>query len=133
MLRHALSALQERMVQLWPRVRGLGTCGREFLRVLDELEELADRELVYRGFDKAPAIPVRRGEDASRDLVISLYRVGDVYIEIGLKGLNRCGVLEQLTGGEPPRIYARIYLSGGAVVVLEAEERRGTGLLSYYI
>ncbi|NOZ88363.1 MAG: hypothetical protein GXO15_00370 [Crenarchaeota archaeon] len=132
-LRHALSRLQERLHSLWPRIRGMGTCSREFLEVLDELEELADRELVYRGFDKVPAAPVSRRGEQNVDLVVALYRVGDIIVEVGLKGLNRCGIVEALTGGEPPRVYARLHLGGGAVVVLEAEEAAQRSMLSYYI
>lgn len=119
-LRHALDALQERVELDYGRLRGRGTCSREFMEWLEELERLADRELVYRGFEKLEGFPPARRGEASGDLPVAYYRVGDAVVEIGLSRLNRCGVLEALTGGEPPRVYARVYLAGRAAFVLEA-------------
>lgn len=136
-LRAALDNLQAFIEERWPRIRSMGSCSQDFMRFLEELEELADRELVFRGFEKIPENVVRRraGEEASRDLAVAFYRLDSVVIEVGLKGLNRCGIVEALTGGEPPRVYARVYVSGRAAFVLEAgERRRSTGAAStYYI
>jgi len=122
-LRHVLRVLQERVDREYERLRRAGTCGEEFMRFLDELEELAKKEMSYRGFEPlGDRVYVPRREQG--DLVLGYFRYGPAVVEIGLRGLNRCSVLEELTGGEPPRVYARIYTGGGASMVIEAGEER---------
>jgi len=136
-LRHVLRELQEEARRGFETLRRSGTCGREFMEWLEALEEKARREMMYRGFEPLPEprVPVRGRR--KEDLVLGYFRYGGYVIEIGLRGLNRCGVLEEVSGGEPPRVYAKIYTAGGAAITLEAEEdaekRAGGRRQAYYI
>jgi len=120
-LRQVLRVLQEEVEAAFERLRGVSTCGPEFMRWLDGLEEKARREMAYRGFEPL-GDRVYVAQRSREDLVIGYFRYGNVVIELGLRGLNRCGRLEEVSGGEPPRVYARIYMGGRASMVLEADE-----------
>jgi len=120
-LRQVLRVLQEEAEAAYERLRGSSTCGPDFMRWLDVLEEKARREMAYRGFEPL-GDRVYVAQRSREDLVIGYFRYGNVVIELGLRGLNRCGRLEEVTGGEPPRVYARIYMGGRASMVLEADE-----------
>ena len=119
-VQHVLKRLQWMIDHEYARLAGLNTCSHEFLEFVDRLEKEADREMLYRGFEKLPA-PAVRGRT---DLVLGWYRGEGFVVELGLRGLNRCGVLEELTGSEPPRIYARFYIGGQAAFILEAQEEK---------
>jgi hypothetical protein len=132
-LKAVLRELQREVEEAYQRLRGEGTCGPEFMRWLDEIEEKARREMIYRGFEPLGDrvyVPQRSRED----LVLGYFRYDSVVIEIGLRGMNRCGRLEEVSGGEPPRVYARIYIGGRASMVLEAgEEAQRAPRSTYYI
>lgn len=132
-LKLVLRELQEEVEAAYERLRGLGTCGPEFMRWLDEIEEKARKEMSYRGFEPLGDrvyVPQRSRED----LVIGYFRYDGVVIELGLRGMNRCGRLEEVSGGRPPRVYARLYIGGRASMVLEADEKPETlSRRTYYI
>ncbi len=116
-----INELQESIEKEYPRILELNSCSHEFMEILDKLEEKATKELAAAGFKKVE-LPSSRER---RDLPIGFYMFqGQILVEIGVKELNKCGKIGELTGGEPPRIYARVYLGGQAAYVLEAESPR---------
>lgn len=126
-----INELQESIEKEYPRILELNSCSHEFMEVLDKLEEKATKELAAAGFKKIE-VP---GSRERRDLPIGFYVFqGQVLVEIGVKELNKCGKIGELTRSEPPRIYARVYLGGQAAYVLEAESsRRGKEEMRYFI
>ncbi|OWJ54928.1 hypothetical protein [Pyrodictium delaneyi] len=123
-IQHVLRRLQLIVGHEYAKLARLNTCSHEFLDFVDKLEEAADREMQYRGFEKLPA-PAARGRV---DLVLGWYQGEGFIVELGLRGLNRCGVLEELAGSEPPRVYARFYIGGRVAFILEASEEKDTTL-----
>jgi len=120
-IKQVLRLLQEEAEAAYGRLSESSTCGADFMRWLDSLEDAARREMAYRGFEPLGDrvfVPQRSRED----LVIGYFQYGSVVIELGLRGLNRCGQLGDVAGGQPPRVYARIYMGGRASMVLEADE-----------
>lgn len=115
-----INELQEMLRKEYPRVLELNSCSHEFMEILDRLEEEATRKLGEAGFKKIE-LPSSRERT---DLPIGFYLFqGQVLVEIGVKGLNKCGKIGDLTRGGTPRIYARVYIGGQAAYVLEAEEK----------
>ncbi len=98
----------------------VGTCSREFLSVVDELEKEVVRLGERYGLQRIDArLPVFRD-----DLRIAVFIAEGAIVEVGLKGLNRCGVLGELLGGEKtPIAYGRI-LGPGAKVLAEIQGER---------
>ncbi|WP_168371345.1 hypothetical protein [Pyrodictium occultum] len=128
-VRHVVRRLQRLVNQEYPRLADAGTCGHEFLGFVDALEREADREMASRGFEKLPSPAARE----RRDLVLGWYRGDGFVVELGLQGLNRCGVLRELTGGEPPHVYARFYIGGQAAFVIEAGKEEELAKTTYII
>ncbi len=116
-----INELQRSIERECPRILELNSCSHEFMEILDRLEEKATKELVAAGFKKVE-LPSSRER---RDIPIGFYMFqGQMLVEIGVKELNKCGKIGELTRGKPPRIYARVYLGGQAAYVLEAESPR---------
>jgi hypothetical protein len=131
-LKRALDEIQRVINDKYATLRSLGTCSHEFVEWLEDLEKKADSELVYRGFEKLPELTPSRKE--TKDLSIAYYRVNSIIVEIGLLGLNKCGILERLTEGKPPRVYARVYVGGTVALLLESSlEPRETREAHYII
>jgi hypothetical protein len=118
-LRRVLNILQEMVDRRFEELRRVGTCSREFLEFIDKLEERAVSEMIAYGFRR-----VNIPSPSKADIVLALFSLDNLLVEVGLKDLNKCGVLEEITGGKPPRVYARLYIGGKAALVLEAEEGR---------
>ncbi len=131
-LKRALDEIQRIINDRYITLRGLGTCSHEFVEWLEDLEKKADSELVYRGFEKLPELMSSKKE--TKDLSIAYYKINSIIVEIGLLGLNKCGILEKLTEGRPPRVYARVYVGGTVALLLESSlEPRETEGAHYII
>ncbi len=130
-----LRALVERLQSLAEKkIAVLGaetsTCSREFVVVIDEL----DREITSLGERYGlkrvdVRLPVSRD-----DLRVALFIAEGGIVEIGLRGLNRCGMLGDLLGGElKPKAYGRVLGPGAKVVVeIEAEEKKQSPPATYF-
>ncbi len=116
-IRRVLNIVQGIVNENFDRMRRIGTCSREFLSFIDTLESRVEREMTAYGFQKAPA-SIRQ----KNDIVLGTFIADNLVVEIGLKSINRCGVLEEVSGGRPPRVYARLYIGGRVAAILEAEE-----------
>ncbi len=129
-----MDELQRRLDEKLRSVSPLtSTCSTEFLSVLDELERTASEVFEKRFNWRRVDLPSRRGSD---DLVIATYLAGNLLVEIGIRGFNRCapvGELVRSTGGA--RVYARLHAPGvGVVGVVEADsEAKGRERLGYII
>ena len=121
-LKRVLDTLQADVSREFPRLRREGTCGRKFLEFVDNLEKHAAREMANYGFQKLNV----REPPSREDIVLGLFVVDNIVIELGLKGINRCGILEELTSGKPPRVYARVYMEGRVAFILEASAEEST-------
>jgi hypothetical protein len=119
-LRRVLNTLQGIVDEKFEIYRKTGTCSREFIAFIDSLEDRASKEMIAIGFQKLQVIPERKS-----DIVLGVFAANNLLVEIGLKDINRCGILEEITGGRPPRVYARLYIGGKVAAILEAEETRG--------
>jgi hypothetical protein len=116
-----INALQRELENEYPRILDMNSCSHEFMEILDRLEEKATKELLRAGFKKIE-VPASREHV---DLPIGFYVFqGQVLVEIGIKGLNKCGRIRDLTKGETPRVYARIYMGGQAAYIIEAETKK---------
>ncbi|RUM47395.1 MAG: hypothetical protein DSY37_02455 [Hyperthermus sp.] len=129
-LHAVVSMLQEKVNGDYDALKTKSTCSREFISWLESLESMADKELLFRGFEKLASTVPRRDH---RDLALGYYRVGEMIVEVGLEGLNKCGQLLRLTGGRPPRVYAKIYSGELEIAVIRAGEEEVKEQASLYI
>jgi hypothetical protein len=120
-VKRVLNVVQGIVNERFESLRRIGTCSREFLSFLDTLEERVLREMTAVGFQKLSVSPDRRS-----DIVLGVFTADNLLVEIGLKDVNRCGILEEVAGGKPPRVYARLYIGGRVAAILEAEEAPAT-------
>ncbi|BEP16755.1 hypothetical protein PYJP_01070 [Pyrofollis japonicus] len=120
-VQRVINALQKELENEYPRILEMNSCSHEFMEILDRLEEKASKELLRAGFKKIE-VPASRERV---DLPIGFYAFqGQMLVEIGIKGLNKCGRVRELTNGEVPRVYARIYMGGQAAYIIEAETKK---------
>ncbi|ABM80351.1 hypothetical protein [Hyperthermus butylicus] len=131
-LKRILNSLQAIVSREFSRLRRAGTCSRDFLDFIDSLEERAAKEMANYGLQKLSI----RGPPPKEDIVLGWFAIDNIVIELGLRGINKCGVLEELTAGKPPRVYARVYAEGRVAFILEAsleEEHMDTVEAGYII
>jgi hypothetical protein len=120
-LRQALATAQKLINKEFPSLRGSSTCSREFLDLIGRIEEAVSKELLKYGFKRVPEPAARE----RKDLIIGYYVFHEIVVEFGVRDLNKCAVLEELTGGKPPRVYAKILVGGQTFMVLEGFEEEG--------
>ena len=122
-----ITKLQEHINKDYHSIRDLNTCSNKFITYIDILESKLSEFLEKYGFEKISSdilTSLLRSSKSSgeADLVIGAYSFHDVIIEIGLRGLNRCKILKELTNDMPPRFYARIYIGYKQVDEIEPLE-----------
>ncbi len=110
-----ITKLQEHINKEYQSIRDLNTCSNKFITYIDILESKLTEFLEKYGFEKIDTSIItsltRSSKSSSEaDLVIGVYSFHDLVIEIGLRSLNRCRTLKELTNDTPPRFYARIYI-----------------------
>ena len=97
------------------------TCSHEFIVALDRVEARLSSIAEKYGLQRIePHSLRRRGSD---DLAIAFYLAETTIIEVGLRGLNKCGPLVEVSNGKIVA-YGRILGPGASIMAeIESEEK----------